>query len=160
LIADGLMNSGPIESGGGGRQRTVVFRMDPIAGGLLGEMISALAGLAGGALGLEALKRWGDRQRKKREEPLELTAKILDDGDALRTLLLEEVKRLQTEKDACMERAHKAEMGLAVTQGEMTRLQTRLERKDEQNKALQQQLITAGQVPVVLTAPNGRREEG
>lgn len=142
-----------------GNYRTVILTMDLQAGnGMLERLLTYLLTFAGGAGGLELIKRWMDRRKRQAEEPVELTARILDDGDRLRGMLLEEVKRVGTERDLAVERAHKAELQLAVLSAEASRLTTRLERKDEQNKALANQVINLGAVPVVV-APVTKEEK-
>jgi len=128
-------------------QRLLLLRMEPEAAIELAKLGGALAG---GAVGLKLLDWFRTWRGRRQREPVELTAKILDDGDKLRELLLEEVKRLQGEKDAAIERAHIAEKALAVIEAEHKRLALRLERKDEQNKALLSQLIDSGLKPVVF----------
>ena len=136
--------------------RRLVIRMDSAQ---TLELAKLAGGVLGGAAGLKLFDSLTARWRQKRREPVELTAKIIDDGDKLRELLLEEVKSLRAEKDVVVERAHKAELAAALSQAENQTLRSRIDRKDEQCKALQAQVHGLGQVPVILTAPTGRNDE-
>ncbi len=120
------------------------------------ELFKAGGTLLTGALGLKLFDRLTARWRRKRQEPVELTAKIIDDGDRFREMLLEEVKSLRAEKDTVLERAHKAEIDLSIVRSENVTLRSRIDRKDEQCKALQSQVIGLGHAPVILTGPAGR----
>lgn len=136
--------------------RTLVLTMDAAQQSEVFKLLGVALG--GGALG--KLFGWvGRRWRKSQQEPVELTARILDDGDHLRELLLVEVKALRLETAAATERAHLAEMKSAREGYENSTLRNRLTRKDEQNKALMAQVIGLGAVPVILSAPAGRAEE-
>lgn len=138
------------------RQRVLVLRMDAAArDAILGIGTSVLTG----AVGLELLKRFFAWRRQRRDEPTEITAKILDDGDELRRILLEQVQRLQAEKDLATERAHRVEIDLAILRLEHERLKTRLERKDAAALALHNQVMNLGGVPVVAVAATGRQGE-
>ncbi|HEX4954812.1 MAG TPA: hypothetical protein VF017_15575 [Thermoanaerobaculia bacterium] len=125
------------------RERCIVIRMEGL-GPLLPEALKTVATLAGGALGLEWYKRWTGRRQATRQQPIELTAKILDDGDELRRELMAEVRRLSEERDKAVERAHAAEMRLASLEPDYERLKIRLERKDERCKALEAQVAGGG----------------
>jgi hypothetical protein len=138
-----------------GTNRLLILRMDP-AQSL--ELFKVGGSILAGGLGLKLWDSITSRWRKKRLEPVELTAKIIDDGDRFREMLLEEVKSLRAEKDAAIEKCHKAELGCAQTAYENTTLRSRLTRKDEQCKALQSQLISLHVVPVILTGVDGRGE--
>lgn len=118
--------------------RTLVLSMDAQQ---QGEVVKLLGGALGGGALVKFASWIGRRWRKHQQEPVELTARILDDGDQLRELLLGEVKALRAEKDAAVERAHKSEIEGVVLKAENATLRSRLDRKDEQNKALQTQII-------------------
>lgn len=136
-------------------QRSLVLRMD-------GEQLFELAKLgvaaATGTGGLALFRWWADRRRKRAQEPVEITAKLIDDGDELRRLLLERVTKLEADHAEAIERAHRAELELATVRPEVEKLRGRLERKDEQAKALSAQVIGLGAVPVIFQAPSGRRD--
>jgi hypothetical protein len=136
--------------------RTLVLTMDATQ---QGEIMKLLGGALGGGALVKLFAWAGRRWRKHQQEPVELTARILDDGDKFRELLLEEVKSLRTEKDAAVERAHRGELEAVVLKSENATLRSRLDRKDEQNKALQTQIIQLGHLPVVLTGPPGRADD-
>jgi hypothetical protein len=144
--------SNAIATGG----RTLVLSMDAAQ---QTEIIRTLGLVLGGGAAAKALAWVGARWRKSRQQPVEFTARILDDGDQLRELLLGEVKALRLETNAATERAHKAEMSAAQEKYENATLRNRLTRKDEQCKALQSQLIGLGQVPVILTGHPGREDD-
>lgn len=135
--------------------RTLVLTMDA-------AQQSEILKLAGGLLGGGALVKFfgwaGRRWKKHQQEPVEFTARILDDGDQLRELLLGEVRALRIETSAAAERAHAAELACAREKYENTTLRNRLTRKDEQCKALMAQVIGLGQLPVILTGPAGRSD--
>jgi hypothetical protein len=138
-----------------GTSRLLVLRMDP-AQSL--ELFKIGGSILAGGLGLKLFDSLTSRWRRKRQEPVELTAKIIDDGDRFREMLLEEVKSLRAEKDAAIEKCHKAQLDCAQTMYENTTLRARLTRKDEQNHALQSQIIGLGAVPVIMTGASGRGE--
>jgi predicted nuclease with TOPRIM domain len=133
--------------------RVLVLSMDPSDAVKLGEIGAAVLG---GGLGVKLLDRLFAWHKRKASEPVELTAKILDDGDKLRELLLEEAKTLRAEKDTVTERAHRAELELAALRPEVEKLRARLDRKDEQCKALQAQILALGATPLVVTGSSGR----
>lgn len=136
-------------------QRSLVLRMD-------GEQALEIAKLgvaaATGSGGLALFRWWAERRRKRSQEPVEITAKLIDDGDELRRLLLERVTKLEADHSAAIERAHRAELELAALRPDVERLRSRLERKDEQAKALCAQIVGLGAVPVSFVAPSGRRD--
>jgi hypothetical protein len=137
--------------------RTLVLTMDQQTAVELARLGGSVLG---GALGLEAIRRWADRRRQRRQQPIELTAKLIDDGDEMRRLLLDRVARLEEQHAASVERAHRAELELATARPEIDKLRRRLERKDEACKALTQQLLAAGLQPVLYSDPysDGPRE--
>ena len=79
-------------------------------------------------------------------------------GEEMRRVLMEDNRRLQGEKDAAIERAHKAELELVSTSSKLAQIEGRLTRKDEALKALQNQVIDLGARPVYMTAPAGRSD--
>lgn len=136
-------------------QRSLVLRMD-------GEQLIEIAKLgvaaATGTGGLALFRWWADRRRKRAQEPVEITAKLIDDGDELRRLLLERVTKLEADHATAIERAHRAELEVAVLRPEVEKLRGRLERKDEQAKALCAQIVGLGATPVTFVGPSGRRD--
>jgi len=136
--------------------RRLVLKMDAATGDLLRDAAKVGGSIIGGAGGLELINRWLARRRKKQAEPIEFQARILDDGDEMRRLLLDENRILRADNVASLERAHKAELDLALANAELQRMRMRMERKDVEGRALIAQVIQLGAVPVVLSAPAGR----
>lgn len=127
--------------------RLLLLTMEPSTALELAKLGGAITG---GAFGLELLRRFFGWRKRRAEEPVELKAKIIDDGDKFRELLLDEFKRMNVENAELRERAHQAETRLAVLQAEHSRLHIRLERKDEAQKVLVAQLVQLGQIPATI----------
>ena len=119
---------------------------------LLGSLVTVAVSALGGGLGLEVFRRWADRRKQRAAQPLELTARILDDGDRLRDRLLEEAVWLRKEHHDALERAHAAGLRLAVLEAEHRRLLVRLERKDQYARLLRS-LLTQHQIPIPELPP-------
>jgi hypothetical protein len=119
------------------------------------ELAKIAGGVFSGALGLRLWDRIAARFERKKREPVELTARILDDGDKFREVLLARAERLSVDKDLATERAHRAETELAIAKGDLSRLSMRLTRKDEALKALHNQIISLGRVPVTMGENGG-----
>lgn len=128
--------------------RTLILTMDQQAAV---ELARIGGGLLGGGFLVELYRRWRDRRAKQEQQPIELTAKLIDDGDEMRRLLLERVTHLEAQHAQAVERAHRAEIELAQQRPEVEKLRRRLERKDECCKALTAQLLAAGIAPVLHT---------
>lgn len=141
------MTTGAIASPAQGRLLQLSFDPDTV--------VQVFGGIVGGAATAKLVDRWFSWRRKKQQQPVELTARIIDDGDKLRDLLLAENKELRAEKDVAVERAHTAELKLARTEPELEKLRRRLTERDTQLKALQSQVASLGQVPVVAVASHG-----
>lgn len=131
-------------------RRTLVLTMDQQAAV---ELARIGGGLLGGGFLVELYRRWRDRRAKQEQQPIELTAKLIDDGDELRRLLLQRVTHLEEQHALAIERAHRAEVELAGARPEVDKLRRRLERKDECVKALTAQLLGAGITPVLASEP-------
>jgi hypothetical protein len=131
--------------------RKLVMRMD---GDQALEVIKIASGVLGGALGLRVLDWWGKHRTSRIKEPVELTARILDDGDRVREMLFEDNKVLRVSRDAAVERAHVAELALTAEKAHNALIQRRLERKDIANTALIGQLAQLGQIPVIFQREN------
>lgn len=125
--------------------RTVVCRVEGLnVPGPWDAILSAVAGMLGGGLGVEWLR---GRQRKSekdvdREEAV--TLRILDDGTQFREILLQRVESLTTQERDARERAHAAELRAAIAEEHLDKLKGRLERKDERLKILQALLSERG----------------
>jgi hypothetical protein len=134
--------------------RRYLVRMDGAAAyeSTIGHLVTVIVAALGGGLGLEAFKRWADRRKKAAAQPLEFTARVLDEGDTLRRLLMEEATALRQENREIRERAHAAELQLAVLAAEHVRLKVRLERKDQQARMLRMLLIEH-EIPIPEMTP-------
>lgn len=125
--------------------RTVVCRVEGLTvPGPWDAVLSAVAGLLGGGLGVEWLRGRQKRGEKKVERDEAVTLRILDDGTQFRELLLERVEALTASEKETRERAHAAELQAAVAAEKMDKLKGRLERKDEQLKILRALLSDRG----------------
>ncbi len=117
------------------------------------EVAKIAGGVLGGALGVKFFDRIGGWFSRRRKEPLEFTARIIDDGEEIRRDLMKENRELRDKNEAVLERAHKAEVELATVKQDLSRLGLRMERKDEQLKAVSSQVMQLGHVPVIFASP-------
>lgn len=128
-------------------------------------VVTALVGILGGGGLAKAGAAWNDRKRLQGEEnktertqAIELTARVFDENDDLRTLLMNEAQQARQQLAEAMERAHRAEVSVAVATAEIASLKIRLERKDEANKAMVAQVMALGATPVAPGSTEPARE--
>jgi hypothetical protein len=113
--------------------------------------LDAAAPYVAGALGVKFFSWVSGRFRKAKKESGDFQIRLVDEGAEMREERAAEVKVLRAEACANLERAHRSEIKEVALRIENNNLRSKLNRQDEQKKALIAQLTQLGAVPIVLS---------